>query len=58
MTTVEAAQVLGVSKRRVVALIEAGKIKARKHGQAWLVLSIEGALIRKPGRPRETQGGS
>jgi excisionase family DNA binding protein len=54
MTTYQVAQELGISVRRVQALIRAGKLKARKAGRDWLVLYEDLAAVRdrKPGRPR------
>ena len=37
VTTTEAAQTLGVTRRRVVALIEAGRLAAEKIGRDWLI---------------------
>lgn len=37
MTTQEAAEVLGVIRRRVLALIKAGKLKATKRGRDWWI---------------------
>ena len=53
LTTREAAEILGVSVRRVQALISAGRLPATKHGRDWLILSVDLARVadRKPGRP-------
>lgn len=52
-TTREAADMLGISPRRVNALIESGRLEAQKVGGIWLVdsASIEGhaATVRKSG---------
>ncbi|MBQ9069693.1 MAG: helix-turn-helix domain-containing protein [Eggerthellaceae bacterium] len=37
ITTSEAAQRLGVSQRRIIALIQSGRLCARKAGGIWLV---------------------
>lgn len=37
LTTAEAARLLGVSERRVVALINSGNLKAEKFGKAWAI---------------------
>ena len=53
LTTKEAAGRLGVSVRRVQALIAAGRLPAQKIGRDWII--PEHALLavaeRKPGRP-------
>lgn len=53
LTTAEAAARLGVSVRRVQALIEAGRLPARKYGRDWLIPETALAAVaeRKPGRP-------
>ena len=59
LTTKEAAERLGVSARRIVALIESGDLEAEKFGRSWMISerSIE-ARISSPklrGRPRMGQ---
>jgi len=51
--TQEAAERLGVSQRRVVALIRDGRLKARKIGPVYVIdeRSLETVRERKPGRP-------
>ncbi len=53
LTTRQAADLLGVSPRRVRALIESGKLPARRVGRDWTVKRGDlDALERKVGRPR------
>lgn len=51
--TSQVAEILGVSKRRVLALIEAGRLKATRAGSQWVVLRKDLApiMVRKKGRP-------
>jgi len=55
--TTEAAVRLGVSPRRVAAMIEKGLLKAEKVGSTWVIDEAEiarfGKIVRKPGRPRK-----
>jgi len=53
LTTAQAAEKLGISQRRVQALITAGKIKATMAGKTWLIDPTELKKIknRNPGRP-------
>jgi excisionase family DNA binding protein len=53
LTTSEAAAKLGVSKRRVIALIETGKLPAERFGNAYVINEADLKLVedRKPGRP-------
>ncbi len=37
LTTAEAAKALGVSVRRVRAIVQAGQLKAKKAGRDWLI---------------------
>lgn len=57
VTTTEAAAALGVTPRRVVALIGAGRLPATKLGRDWLIRSTDLAKVRerKAGRPRLTK---
>jgi excisionase family DNA binding protein len=50
MTTSEAAQVLGVSRRRVLALIQSGDLAAERFGSSWAV--SEDAVRRRVASPR------
>jgi excisionase family DNA binding protein len=61
MTTIgtsEAARRLGVTQRRVVALIKAGRLPAQQIGKTWVIDSAALAPIkvRKPGRPATPRG--
>jgi excisionase family DNA binding protein len=51
--TIKAAKALGVSPRRVLALIKSGRLPAQKLGRDWIIKSSDLKLvsIRKPGRP-------
>lgn len=56
LTTAEAARLLGVSQRRVVALIDSGDLAAERFGRQWMVdeRSVEArvAAPRLTGRPK------
>jgi excisionase family DNA binding protein len=56
ITAADAAVSLGVTKRRVIALIEAGKLKAEKIGNLYLIKpsDLDKVRDRKPGRPKKT----
>lgn len=53
LTTKQASEILGVSRRRVIALIEQGKLKARKFSNVYLILQndLDAVKNRKNGRP-------
>lgn len=55
LTTTQAAAQLGITPRRVLALIAAGRLPAQKLGRDWLIrpedLELERVKDRKPGRP-------
>lgn len=53
ITTAQAAGQLGVSVRRVQALIKARRLPAEKVGRDWLIneFNLERVAERKPGRP-------
>lgn len=55
MTTAEAAALLRISIRRVLALIETGQLTAEKRGRDWWITpaSLDKVRQRKPGRPRK-----
>lgn len=55
ITTRKAAARLGITPRRVVALIHAGRLPADKEGRDWLIHPDDLALVanRWPGRPRK-----
>jgi excisionase family DNA binding protein len=54
LTTNQAATILQVSRRRVEALITAGRLPAQKFGRDWLIreTDLELVKVRYPGRPR------
>jgi excisionase family DNA binding protein len=53
LTTIEAANKLGVSKPRITALIRSGRLPAKKFGNAYMINESDLKLVedRKPGRP-------
>jgi excisionase family DNA binding protein len=55
LTTKDAAERLGISVRRVHALIEAGRLPAQKLGRDYVIKEKDLRLVedRKPGRPRK-----
>jgi excisionase family DNA binding protein len=57
LTTKEAAERMGVSTRRVQAMIKAGRLSASKMGRDWVIYEAEVERVeqqqRKPGRPRK-----
>jgi len=55
LTTAEAAERLGVTPRRLRALIKAGKLPAEKFGAAYMINEKDLKLVRdrKPGRPKK-----
>jgi excisionase family DNA binding protein len=57
LTTKEVAGRLGVSVRRVHALIQDGRLPAEKYGRDYLINERDLKLVaeRKPGRPRKEQ---
>ncbi len=52
-TTLTAAAELGISPRRVRAMIQAGRLPARQAGRDWLITpaALDTVRDRKPGRP-------
>jgi len=56
LTTTQTARALGVTPRRVRALIKSGALPATKHGRAWIVTeaAVQGLNRRSAGRPRRT----
>jgi excisionase family DNA binding protein len=54
LTTVEAADKLQITARRVRALIQSGKLPAEKKGRDYLIDEKDLRLVknRKPGRPK------
>jgi excisionase family DNA binding protein len=59
LSTKEAAFFLGVTPRRVVALIHSRRLPAIKHGRDWLIKTkdLERVRNRRPGRPKKKEGG-
>ena len=59
LTTAQAAARLGVTSRRVVALINAGRLPAEKIGPNFVIKPKDLAKVkdRTPGRPRKGQRG-
>ncbi len=57
VSTTDAAKLLGVSPRRVRALIDAGELKAQRVGRAWLVdessVRNRADSVVSPGRPKD-----
>lgn len=53
LTTKQAGEILGVSRRRVIALIEQGKLKAGKFANVYTIAQkdLEAVKRRKNGRP-------
>jgi excisionase family DNA binding protein len=53
LTTEQAANKLKISRRRVLALIKSGKLKATQFGRAWVVdpKDLAAVRVRRPGRP-------
>lgn len=54
ITTAEAAKKLGVSPRRVLALIQAKRLPAKPFGRVYMIEEKDLKLVknRKPGRPK------
>ncbi|MGH9822746.1 MAG: helix-turn-helix domain-containing protein [Blastocatellia bacterium] len=59
LTTGEAAEKLGISKRRVQQLVKSGRLPARMFGGSLMILEDDLSLVanRKTGRPRRTLSG-
>ena len=55
ISTAKAAAELGVTRRRVQALIDAGRLAATRVGLMWIIRrgDLEAVRHRKPGRPKE-----
>jgi len=55
LTTTEAASRLGITPRRVRALIAAGRLDAERIGRDWLIAddALTAVTTRKVGRPRK-----
>ena len=57
LTTKQASEILGVSRRRVIALIEQGKLKARKFSNVYVIApkDLDAVRERKGGRPDRSE---
>jgi len=57
LTTKEVSEILGVSRRRVIALIEQGRLKARKFSNVYMIAprDLEAVRDRKSGRPEQNE---
>lgn len=57
LTTAEAARALKIGKRRLRELIQAGRLRARKHGRDWMIdpKDLEAVRVRRPGRPKQRE---
>ena len=57
LTTLEVAEKLGVTRRRVLALIEAGRLPATKFGRDYMIREGDLKLVetRKVGRPKKNK---
>ena len=55
LTTRQVAEQLGVTMRRVQALIRSGRLNAFKHGRDWLIMPEALAAVqeRHAGRPKK-----
>jgi excisionase family DNA binding protein len=55
LTTIEAAERLGITARRVRAMITSGQLPAEKKGRDYFIDSNDLRLVknRKPGRPKK-----
>ncbi len=55
LTTKQAAEKLGITPRRVQALIEAGRLPAQKFGRDYMIREKDLRLVkeRKVGRPKK-----
>ena len=58
LSTRDAATRLGITTRRVVALIRAGRLPALRVGRTWVIREADLELVkeRRPGRPSNRQG--
>ena len=54
LSSIQVANSLGISRQRVLALIQAGRLPAQKVGRDWLISprDLERVRVRRPGRPR------
>jgi excisionase family DNA binding protein len=53
LTTAQAAARLGVSVRRIQAMISAGRLAATRFGAVWVITpaALKAVAVRRPGRP-------
>lgn len=60
LTTKQASEILGVSRRRIIALIEQGKLKAGKFAGVYTIAQkdLETVRYRKNGRPPKIENGA
>lgn len=60
LSTAEAGELLGVSQRRAIQLIESGRLPATRVGKSYIVNRADLAKVRhrKPGRPAGKKKGS
>lgn len=58
LTTTQAARELGVSPRRIQALIASGRLPAELIGRDWHIEArdLKAVRVRKPGRPAKAKG--
>ena len=58
LSTRDAATRLGITPRRVVAFIRAGRLPALRVGRTWVIREADLELVkeRRPGRPSNRQG--
>jgi excisionase family DNA binding protein len=60
ITTKEAADIIGVSVRRIQAMLNDEQLAGRRFGRDWQVVKADAervaAMERKPGRPPKTRG--
>jgi len=58
LNSCQAAKALGVSPRRVLAIIKSGRLPAVKVGRDWIILKsdLKKVSIRVPGRPPKKKG--
>ena len=56
LTLAQAARRLGVSRQRLHALIQAGRLPAERLGHAWVIRAADLAVHapRRPGRPKKS----
>jgi excisionase family DNA binding protein len=60
MTTTTASERLGVTPQRVRAMIQAGRLPARRIGRDYIINEADLELVkdRKAGRPKQTKQGA